>query len=429
MPSLPTLAVVFSPGSLDPLTLLAAGRDVWNTVWVVDETHELPGDIRRLMTKIGPVVTVDARDPASAAALVSATAPSGVVGFQDDCLRLAADLGRELGCPGHSEFTASALLNKLRQRRALAAGGVPTPPFAGISAPYDAARYELDAEGATWPAVLKPQSSAGSRNTFFVPDEAALARALAQIEPDESGRYPDMIVEGFLPGGVTGSDPRLGNYVSVESAATSAGVVHFAITGRYPPAEPFRETGSFSPSCLDDAETDAVVQLADQALKALDITVGCVHTEIKLTDDGPRVIEVNGRLGGGGIPALLRRVAGLSVHRVAGLVALGRPSGLSGLVRCDGVGYFFAIQPPAWATSVVDLIGIDDIATLPGVTDVAIHHRPGDALDWRRNGSYDYVFTVSGTAADHEGMFRTLAAVNARAQLSYAGVDPSPTSG
>ena len=41
-----------------------------------------------------------------------------------------------------------------------------------------------------------------------------------------------------------------------------------------------------------------MLDIASMAIKALGVRVGFLHTEIKLTPDGPRIIEVNGRLGG-----------------------------------------------------------------------------------------------------------------------------------
>ena len=63
------------------------------------------------------------------------------------------------------------------------------------------------------------------------------------------------------------------------------------------------------------------MELAERAARALGVDVGCLHTEIKLTIDGPRVIEVNGRLGGG-IPEMLELASGVSLFNVAARVAV-----------------------------------------------------------------------------------------------------------
>jgi len=44
-------------------------------------------------------------------------------------------------------------------------------------------------------------------------------------------------------------------------------------------------------------------------------------------------------------------------------------------------------QPPRCAAGVESIEGLDRVAALLGVTAVALHHHPGDALDWRRQGT------------------------------------------
>ena len=51
-----------------------------------------------------------------------------------------------------------------------------------------------------------------------------------------------------------------------------------------------------------------MLQLAT-GIEALGVSTGCLHTEVKFTPDGPEIIEVNGRVGGG-VPEMLERAAG-----------------------------------------------------------------------------------------------------------------------
>jgi len=85
------------------------------------------------------------------------------------------------------------------------------------------------------------------------------------------------------------------------------------VTGRFPLAPPFRETGSFLPSDLGPADQDAVVALAGAASEAMQVLNGLLHTEIKMTPEGPRIVEINGRVGGG-ISGMIARLGGPSLH-------------------------------------------------------------------------------------------------------------------
>ena len=87
-------------------------------------------------------------------------------------------------------------------------------------------------------------------------------------------------------------------------------ISHLALTGRFPLAENFRETGFFIPAALDEAEQDEVLRAGHGGHRGARGHVGCLHTEIKFTPDGPRIIEVNGRVGGG-VPEMIERAAGI----------------------------------------------------------------------------------------------------------------------
>ena len=131
-----------------------------------------------------------------------------------------------------------------------------------------------------------------------------------------------MVLEGYLADDPSRAGEPYADYVSVESVVAEGVISHLALTGRFPLAENFRETGFFIPAALNDDDQSAVLALATSAIEALGVTTGCLHTEIKFTPDGPRVIEVNGRVGGG-VPEMLDRAAGVTLVEITLRVALG----------------------------------------------------------------------------------------------------------
>ena len=88
--------------------------------------------------------------------------------------------------------------------------------------------------------------------------------------------------------------------------------------------------------------------------------------------------------------------------------------------RCDQVGFIMNVQPPIDATSLEAIDGLDHTADLPGVEAVKLNRRPGDRLDWR-DGTDGYVYSVLGSAADHEAMMRTRDEVLNCVSVSYGG--------
>ena len=89
----------------------------------------------------------------------------------------------------------------------------------------------------------------------------------------------------------------------------------------------------------------ALTTMAGRTIEALGIQDSVVHTENKLTPDGPKLIEVNGRLGGRP-PFVLLEVSSVNLFRVACAVAAGDPVYFDRLVECDGVGFRLMFQPP-----------------------------------------------------------------------------------
>ena len=172
------------------------------------------------------------------------------------------------------------------------------------------------------------------------------------------------------------------------------------MTGRFPLASPFRETGFFIPADLTPPQRAAVLDVASAAVRAVGVETGCLHTEIKFTPDGPRVIEVNGRLGGG-VPLILEMATGASAPRLAMEVALGRPADCAPLIPHHGIGFRLLFQAPLEARRVLAVEGLERVSPLPGARSVTLHRPPGTDIDWR-TGTNDYVYSVLGVADDYD---------------------------
>jgi biotin carboxylase len=319
--------------------------------------------------------------------------------FYDAHMEHVAAIAAELRLPFNGLETARALEDKYHQREAMRAAGMPTPPV--LALPAGAGGEELGAllEQASYPAVLKPRIASGSWHTFRVQDARQLQQLLEQLahEPAE-----DRILEGLIPDGPPLPGGFAADYVSVETLACDGRLTHLALTGRLPLVEPLRETGFFIPSTLDSDSQEAALAVAGEALRALDLRWGCAHTELKMTAEGPRVIEINGRVGGG-VPEMLRLATGVDVIRQTMRVALGLQPEVADMPATSGVAYRFFYQPPATARRLLALDGLSAVAGLPGVESVTVHHNPGTELD-AAHGTRTYLFAVVGHSADHAGV-------------------------
>jgi biotin carboxylase len=199
-------------------------------------------------------------------------------------------------------------------------------------------------------------------SSFLVAEAAELADRLKSLgEPRE-----EMLLEEYLVGADIPATAPFADYLSVETAVSDGELSHLALTGRFPPAPDFRETGFFVPAAVDDASRDLVLDLATAATKALSVRTGFLHTEIKLTPSGPRVIEVNGRLGGG-LPDLLQQTAGFDLLRWTLRAALGEPVTVSAPLLTARIGQRLFLQPPPLVGTVENIDGLGALADQRGV--------------------------------------------------------------
>lgn len=400
--TLPLVAVGYGPRCVPVMQLAEAAAGVCDLLWMIDGAQPGMPEMAELLQRFGPVLDLSGLGVAQMATLLSAYEPDALVTYLDTGMVAYAELAEALGLPFHSPATAAALTDKSRQRQVLAAAGLDMPPCHVVRPDQregDLAHAESEVG---WPAILKPRSAQGSRYTFLARDRAELDRLLTALGPDR----PDMVLEGYLADVPARAAASYAAYVSVESVVASGVISHLALTGRFPLAENFRETGFFIPAALEEGEQASVLALATAAIEALDIRIGCLHTEIKFTPGGPRLIEVNGRVGGG-VPEMLERAAGIPLLEYTLRIGLGEEIRVSGPVATERIGYRFFLQPPAVSATVAAIDGIDKVSDFPGVDTISVHHGPGADLDWR-DGTRNHIMAVVGSAAD----YAELAAVN-----------------
>jgi biotin carboxylase len=373
-----------------------AAAGLCDLLWLIDTSVPEMKQMLDLLNRFGPVVAVDGMTIEEMADAISPERPDAIVTLLDAGMVEYARLAEALGLDFHSPAVAEALVDKARQRQVLADRGLVMPPLQ-VVAPTDVEEDLAGREAEVgWPAILKPRSAQGSRYTFLAADRSQLAKLLEALGPER----PDMVLEGFIPDDPARDNGPFAGYVSVESLVAGGVISHVALTGRFPLAENFRETGFFIPAALEHDEEEAALNLATAAFEAIGVRTGCFHTEIKFTPDGPRIIEVNGRVGGG-VPEMLQRAAGIHLLELTLRVALGEDIRIEGPVATEAVGYRFFLQPPPVSATVATIEGINRVSDWPGVDTISVHQGPGADLDWR-DGSRNHIVAVVGSAKDYD---------------------------
>ena len=407
MESLPVLAYVYDPLSFSPLSITEAAEGVCQVLWIIDGSKPDASVMARLLRKFGLVIDSSHRDLDEVAAEIRSHRPDGILSMHDGDLLWTAQLAQRLDLPFHSIESARQLTDKNAQRVALAAAGLAVPQHRILERSMTLDDVTAIGSSFRYPAVLKPRWGQSSRDTLPISSLEELVRTIGNLD---SYSDEDFVLEGFVPDASSELGGRgFDNFVSVETVVENGSVHHAGISGRTPFRWPFRETGYFTPSALEPAVEVDVLLVATQAAHALGVTIGCLHTEIKLTDDGPVVIEVNGRPGGG-MSEMLERASGFSILRTALCLAVGAPIDIHGLVDCSRVGYLLYVFPPTDVDCIDVVDGLADLGRIPGVDEVVLVRGPGQRIDWRE-GSEAHVCHLTGTTANQEELLELIESI------------------
>ncbi|MEF9904735.1 ATP-grasp domain-containing protein [Streptomyces sp. P9-A2] len=283
--------------------------------------------------------TLDGPAMADAAREVHAATPvAGVLCWDEGRIHAASYVAEALGLRNGAPDVIWRLRDKGQTREALDAAGVAQPRSIPVRT-LEEALAAADRIG--YPAILKPRGLGASLGVVRVDDAVQLAEKFA-FTAGAQGPDPDplpfstdqpVLVEEL----VTGEE------ISVD-AVVRDGVVTPLFVGRkvvgYPPYA--EETGHFvdgdDPLLTDPRLLDAL----QDTHTALGFRDGWTHSEFMLTTDGPRLIEVNGRLGGDMIPYLGVLATGIDPGLAAARAACGiAPATTPAHHRVAGIRFFY----------------------------------------------------------------------------------------
>ena len=261
--------------------------------------------------------TVQAADMVQAAAALDAGEHiDGVLCWDEARILPASEVAAALGLPGGDVDAIARCRDKHLTRTAFDQAEVPQPRSALVGT---LAAALTAAERIGFPVVLKPRALAASLGVVLVSDPADLAAhfgfARDTTVPEAPHYDESVLVEQYVSG------PE----ISVDCAVHGGRVEPICLARKelgYPPY--FEEIGH-RVSGSDPLRVDPeILDILCRAHRALGLRDGMTHVELRLSPAGPKVIEVNGRLGGDLIPYLGGLATGVHPGLVAAAVACGR---------------------------------------------------------------------------------------------------------
>jgi hypothetical protein len=354
--------------------------------------------------------TVDADHMIEAALEVNRREPvAGVLSWDEARVLQSAKVAAALGAPGGDPDMVMRCRDKYQTREALAASGVPQPRSIMVSSAEDA---HAAAVSIGYPVVLKPRAMAASLGVVRVDSpEDLTARFLFARDTRVPGSwaYDVVLVEEYATGPEISFD-----------AAVHDGQVYPMFVARkdvgYPPYfEEMGHTVDAADPLLADPEMRSLVQ---QTHTALGFTDGMTHTEIKLTPTGPKIIEVNARLGGDLIPYLGMRASGIDPGLAAAAVSCGRPPVVAPDRSLVGAVRFFYVDEDDVTIGAVD---IDDAALPTAVDRITVLVQPGEVVSPPPKGTlFGRVASATAVAETEKECRDALDAVQAAVRVRRA---------
>lgn len=298
-------------------------------------------------------------------------------------MQSVAVVAKELGLMGISEDTALKATNKAYMRDALKAAGVPVPMYFKVHTKDEYVKAVQAVRYAGFKVIVKPADNSGSKGIDLLDDYSSESLVKAYEYSEENSRAGGLMVEEFMEG----------TEVSVETLAVD-GVVHvIQITDKLTTGAPyFVEMGHNQPSMLQEKTKRRIAEVAVAANKAIGIKNGPSHTEIKVTKEGPKIVELGARLGGDNITThLVPLSTGVNMVEACIKIALGeKPDIERKWNKGSAIRYFHQ-----HAGIVKSIEGLEEAEKIPGVVQVRVVHNVGEKVTEINNSGSRMGFVIA----------------------------------
>ncbi|MCR8660657.1 ATP-grasp domain-containing protein [Paenibacillus endoradicis] len=284
--------------------------------------------------------------------------------------------------------TAEHTTNKAAMRQRLEINNIAIPKFDIVKnrVEFDSAIRKYNSK-----VIVKPSDNSGSRGIFLVHDTSNIEEVEGAYQHSiTNSKNGVLLVEEYMEG----------TEVSVETISINGKCHVIQITDKLTTGAPhFVELGHAQPSKLTDDILHQITELTQDAVEALGINIGPSHTEIIVTNDGPKIVEVGARLGGDNITThLVPLSTGIDMVETCIRIAVGEEITFNSNKHNSAVIKYF-VTPQG---ILEDFQGVEESLTFPGVKEVIINKSRGDQVGVIKS-SVDRIGYVIATSDTVEG--------------------------
>lgn len=325
--------------------------------------------------------------------------------FNDTYQEIASMVASRLELPyPHSRQLVKTLNNKYLTRARLAEQGVDDTPHQLIYSKAELTDfYETHFAQSNLAMIVKPLEANASLGVFKVSNIHELEAAVSKLNELELD-FP-IIAEAFLTG----------KEFSVEALSEDNQHVVLGITEKIKDENTFIELGHIFPAALPQDTQAEIETYICTMLDALGVSQGPSHTEIILTESGPKVVETHARVGGDGIFTLIELATGIDIYDceakqscgvsvipdVRNQLAIKQPAA----ILFTGIGFEQTVL-------LAEVKGLEDAQALAGIFDVSVMKKPGDVLSPMTSSRERTACAISTGVDQTQALDRCKAALN-----------------
>ncbi|KVG73044.1 hypothetical protein WJ55_08225 [Burkholderia ubonensis] len=320
-----------------------------------------------------------------------------VITFLNPYAELAGMLVDVLGAAGNSAAAVAAAHTKSTARELLLRIPSIATPYRVVASVDEAMKAYRELGGGKF--VMKPIHGGGSALVITDIDSAEMAGAVYReieagleefaLRPDAGvfmlDRNPGIMIERQLEG------PE----VDVELVLENGQVKFWHVSDNPPMDKPYAvEKGITFPSALPRAWQESLVESAGLAVAALGLKTGNMHVEMIATAEGPRILEVNARMGGAFVWRIIKDLTGINLveQGLRSVLGLSVASGPEARTVIDAR---FLI--PKATGKIETLECLDSIEKEPGIERVAVFKKVGDNVEVLPDDYFGWVSAAGRT--------------------------------
>ncbi|AZZ97415.1 ATP-grasp domain-containing protein [Pseudoalteromonas sp. R3] len=212
---------------------------------------------------------------------------------------------------------AIACRDKLIMRTRLTEAGIPQPFFVD-------GRHIEDMTQIRFPVVVKPSAGAGSIGVIKANNEQELKAAI-ELTQTSNSRSLDKESLYVDKGGIIVEEYVQGEELVCDTFSVDGKLEFISIGNKGDCQGPYFEKSIYQvPAQLDATLKARIVTTVERALTAVGLRNGPSHTELRVCNGIPYIIEVGARVGGSGVPAeLIRLSSGIELFEACFKLATG----------------------------------------------------------------------------------------------------------